>query len=1082
MAYNEKYFHTYCDANENTYRISLRELDYSGDAIEVEGGHMPWSVDQESSSRMKIGGVYPSRATAIFESEAGFTLEELYTGQENTYQLARLKNGVVDWIGFVIPDGFRERDYDQQKPVLEVYASDNLPALKGVPFVDQFGDNYGDNDSHTKSFLWVISEALKKTGSLLPIWTMVDIKTLSSVSQGEYDVTASGYAGGYFIFNLGNNPSDAGGFISKLLENGSFDITSDSATGTFSVASAMMLPWDTGQPVMVSVFVSETVPIFSSEAAKITIKEPESGLVLARMVSYNEYEPSEIGFHKEGADLGFIKVGDKVKIKYSSLGVDGEYTVTGFEHSIPPDPPYIRIQLDPQIPLGHVYENIAVEIISTQADFPDPLLTEHDVRVWILDSNVEGKTYYEARGGAMMTWDVLDAIGRQFNVKIQQNQGHWEIKRWNADKLNAGTYQWYQYNSEGTQIGRAPFGDDIVMPCLPTQQMYRIYGTNRNMDRVLKNVIVNYRYKYKQEGDSLQNLIVNGNFEGAFNPDPRGWKKVHVDNQSSIPPMSISKVTTGLPAGFTDAISLRNYADTRTLDNLTEQSNSGVNKGDALTISWWQRIDGQTKDLNAVYSIAIYESLEEAFASSMPPSGNPRPRRYALYHLVLDGVVQPRQGQRNTNKGRWIKYGEEGGYTHYRFQSVITDRVPVYGDWVKITVEAPEVPINGFLKFEIMGVAYPKLSGGDAVRKVPVFKPSTQNGGVYEAGFIAMVVQSENVSLETTGIFVGKLIDRNNEAIPQIDPFMYPDYQAQLTRNFSDTINEIEVLTGDEYGEYSEDRISGMWWNGERTKMWDTWDNRYGWSRQGLVTAKSVIEMYWKPTRLLEVDIQAPNIHWSTRFHFEEMPGLRFAILRGSINSYHDNFKGTITEVHDNAAPTLPPGGDDGGNTVEPNWQSTGVTRCVRDRDTGLNTGEVEIVQVDVNQASPTYGQERWVLSGEDTDMCPIGEPIDIYWGASMEPILPGALNYFPFSKNGDQYLVDFDNDGTGKHLVFIHRASLGTVTSIRYETGNYEAYGDLPSWEYLSDMTINGYVYKVMRQIYPSGTFTGLGLIFTIQ
>src|SRR5690606_17284390 len=256
----------------------------------------------------------------------------------------------------------------------------------------------------------------------------------------------------------------------------------------------------------------------------------------------------------------------------------------------------------------------------------------------------------------------------------------------------------------------------------------------------------------------------------------------------------------------------------------------------------------------------------------------------------------------------------------------------------------------------------------DANQQVP------RGGGVerqYVATWRTWYLASHNVTMDVTGIFVGKLIDPDNEAVPQIDPFMYPDFQAQLDRHYSDTIPEIEVLTGDDYGEYAEDRISSMWWNGLRTTMWDTWDGRFGWSRQGLVLAKSIMEMYWKPTRLLDCEISAPDLHWSSRIQFEELPGKRFVILRGAIGGNRSTFRGTLTEIHDDADTPLPPGGDDGGNTVDPNWQPTGVTRCVRDMSTGLNTGEVEAVERDVNQASPTYGQERWVNAGTDTDLCP---------------------------------------------------------------------------------------------------------------
>src|SRR5690606_28333245 len=56
---------------------------------------------------------------------------------------------------------------------------DNLSTLKGKQFVDEVGDNYGDDDGeYMQTFLWVIKEGLKKTGFSMPIWTMVDLKTL----------------------------------------------------------------------------------------------------------------------------------------------------------------------------------------------------------------------------------------------------------------------------------------------------------------------------------------------------------------------------------------------------------------------------------------------------------------------------------------------------------------------------------------------------------------------------------------------------------------------------------------------------------------------------------------------------------------------------------------------------------------------------------------------------------------------------------------------------------------------------------------------------------------------------------------
>lgn len=997
MSYQEKYFHTYCDPYGNTLRISLQVWEYTGSATEVDCGSEQFYIERESASELKLGGVFPTRATATFESSAGFDLQELYTGDERTYLLVLYKNGVMDWQGNVVPDGFQQDNFDTERSHLSVRATDNLSTLKGKQFVDEYGDNYGDDDGqYMESFLWVIKEALKKTGFLMPIWSMVDIKALES---------------------SGSEPT---------------------------------------------------------------------GIVLARRGHFNDVSPSEIGVFKQGADFGFLKIGDRVKITESAAGNNGTYTVTGFVSSVPPDSPYIRIQLSPQVPV-QIHENVVMEIISTANSFPDPLTTVHNIRTWIRDSNIEGATYYDARGGAMMTWDVMDAIARQFGVVIQQNQGHWEIRRWNADKIDPGVYQWYVYNSEGVQIGREDFGTDVLMPCKPTQQSYRIFGSKLMMDRVLKYAVVNYRYKYNLLGDTLPNLVVNGNFEGAFNPAPRGWNRVKADNVNPVivPLMTISKETTDLPPGFTEALRIVNYADTRTLDNLTDLSNSEVNKGDDLLISWWEKIDGADRLYNAVYSISVFESLTYARATSSGAQVSMFESR-RQYSLVLNGAGTGLSPLANDHHGLWVESSTDNISQHFRFQTT-SNQSGGFGQWRKITVKAPSVPINGFLKFEILGVAYPypdvaaTLGGASTrIKMVPVYKPSQGSlpmNARFEAGWITMLWQGTGISLLTTGISISKLIDPDNEAVPQIDPFMYPDFQAQLDRRYSDTIPETEVLTGDDYGEFADDRISGMWIDGNRTTMWDTWDNRFGWSRQGLVLAKSIMEMYWTPTRLLDCEIHLPDLHWSSRLQFEELPGKRFVILRGRIGGRDGAFRGTLTEIHDNAEPALPPGGNDGDNTTNPNWQPTGISRCVLD-DNGVNTGQVEQVQVDINRASPTFGQERWVLlAGTDTDRCPVGAPTDLYWGeqASLEV---SSLRAFPLYKDGDNYGVQFSNDGSDVYLRVLHRAVLGTVRSILYP-GGYES---ISGWVYESDITINGYIYKHLRLTWVTGVYTNLPVTFKIN
>lgn len=722
----------------------------------------------------------------------------------------------------------------------------------------------------------------------------------------------------------------------------------------------------------------------------------------------------------------------------------------------------------------------------------DPLYkTDHDVRVWIKDSNVEGKTYYEARGGAMNTWEVLDAIARQWGVVIQQNGGHWEVRRWNADKLPAGEYEWFVYNSEGTPIGRQPFGEDIYFPCKSTEKTYRLFGTVLNMDRVLKNVIVNYRYKYRQEGDTLKNLVDNPNMEGVAPNYVPQWNHMRIPDIIQETDFTILPYTGSIPPpGINSAVSIENrtWLDFLANRRLIREANPirQVNKGDRVIIEWWERIVGLAigDGVDAgVYNFAIWPAGRGGTAGGNNVVYNAIARSTPRARVVnvggSDTIYQTYTGGWDKKDGR-----DEGQVI---FSSLMQD-VGGYGTgtWRKITLELDESPIDGFLIMEIYGATriYPKLglnttmaaeknSFFETIGFVPAEAPSRRS----VLGQVKATLSPRGAyTLTVTGFRVNKLIDADNEAVPQIDPFMYPDYQAQQSRDYTDTIKEIEVLTGDDYGQYTDDRISGMSWGNNVTLFWDTWDNRYGWSRQGLTTAKSLMELYWSPTRLLQCEINAPGLDWSSRVSFEELPGKRFVLLSGSMGGSQSSFRGLLKEIFDINELPLPPGGNDGNSTTTPDWQPTGVTRCARGSD-GLNTGVVERVETDINQASATYGQERWTATGTDAAQCPIGAPIDMFWGAQLN-LFVNTLRFEPYVKEDDAYTVGYSNDNSNVYLRFLHRADLGTVRSIVYDSG----YESISGWEYEADVVLEGYTYKNLKLTWFVGVFSNLNVTFVIN
>lgn len=999
MAYGEKYHVIYCDRNGKQFRLGIHEWDYVGPSVKHKAAPVPFSITQETSSELKLGGIYPTRAIITLVSSKTFNMEELYTADERKYLVTHEPTDGSDqgkWYGNIIPNGFHE-EMDNDVHYMVLTASDNLPTLKLKLFTQDDGTNYGLPDGDfEKSFMWVAKEALKKTGFLLPIWTMVDVKPMTS----------------------GNGQMIA---------------------------------------VKISVHGTDSLTIFEANGLNPSLLIPDA----------------------------------RISISGSSNGNNGVYTI----NSVTPIPGVgyaLTVSGGSLDYSGSQYEeNVEISVLpeTDASTLPDPLaITLHDIRTYIIDKDIEGQNYYEVHGAAMTTWDVLNNLAKQFNAKIMQNNGRWEITRWNALGVDAGEYEYFVYNSEGVEIGREPFGDDITYPCKNTRTEFRPFGHSIGMDRVLGAVGVNYRYRYKQEGDSLVNLIKNGN----FSPTPVLQVPPPTSNPATYTPyMWLRKTISGLPfnlqyfsmpgSGYPPGHEsfLRVSGEFMYTTYLTSETgySAPVSAGDSLKIMVWVRSDYMTHlNLNQLCPLVVRIMVRENPANRVTLVNDGKSGLGILELATSEQLANPVEiGSMWVNP---VEMNDDALSFLIGGESILQTPISAKSPWRQYIIRTPPSPVSGQLVVEIVGVANPFPTS--VINEY--YGPQTSAydaSGVYRRRNTPNAIHfTPNHSADITGLFVAKIVDPSSEAVPTIHPYWYANDGA-----YTDRIDDIEVMFGDDG---SPDHVSNIYVMDGSTKKsiksWDSWANDFGWGALGLVLAKSVMQQYYRPWRIIDGDFVASSIHWASRLHFEERPGERYALLRGTIDYRNNRFSGTIVQVADDGTTPLPPGGNDGGTTVDPNWQPTGTVRCIRDSD-GLNTGEQERLETDTNPSSQTYGQFRWVNIGENTDQCPIGDPIDIYWGASaVFPVDPGALNYFPYEKDGDDYTVAFDNDGTGKHLVFLHRASLGTVQSIVYPGTPWNAYGDLPSWEYLSDMTINGYTYKVMRQIYPSGTFTGMGLTFNIQ
>lgn len=983
--YSEKYHVIYCDRNGKQFRLGIHEWDYVGPSVRHNAAPIPFSIYEETSSELKVGGIYPSRAELVLVSSKTFNMEELYTADERKYYVTHEPTDGSDlgkWYGYIIPNGFSE-EMDNDVHYMILTASDNLSTLQNIPFLDtETGDNYGmTTGEFWRSFMWVAKEALRKTGLTLPIWTMVDVKPMLPSQGGTFAKSVSFISGQMIMADYG---------VSDILQVDSLIYVNGGANDgrTFVVTG-----WSTNQ-------------------------------------------------------AGFPPVDS------TTIDVTGDMESVVFPDSV------TLIILPPGQP----------------SDYADPLaITVHDTRVYINSETDDavGETYYQISRNAMTTWEVLNNLGKQWNAKIFQNNGHWEIVRWNAFRDNSADYEYFRYNAEGTLIGRAPFMDEVHYPCSGNtdRTKFRPFGHEIWMDRVLKRVAVNYIYKYKTDGDSLVNLIRNGNFNyqlqiGVPPPtsDPQIFTPQQWDrrNQSSgaLPGLMfiqqyLSPPPPGVlyPPGIDSFIGIGGiYHDRTWLTSYTGYP-TPVGAGDRLSISWRQRLP-----------------------LSIPSAGFPAFGGLVIRIIVLDPndssnfymLVNDGPDNAASPISRWVQFTD----TVYNFVSRAVRRLEVSEDmspWSDVSIETPPSPIAGNLIIEIVGIARTTTLFNEPGSSINTFNMFFMLG---TAGMTQRQWPFLNKEFRITGIFVGKIVNPTEESVPRLHGYLY-----EQDGYYTDTIPDIEVLTGDDN---NPDHVSNIYVmdgaNRVAVKQWNSWRNEFEWNALGLLLAKSVMQLYYRPMRLIDGDHVAPEIGWNTRISFEARPGELYAILRGAIEPKQNRFSGTLVQVYDESTPPLPGGGIDGGTTVDPNWQPTEAARCVRNAS-GVNTGDVEVMEMDVNPSSPTYGQTRWTNVGENTDTCPIGEPIELLWGSQSE-LDVNTLNYYPFERTEDEYTVRYDNEGGNGYLRFIHRASMGTVQSIVY-TGGYES---ISGWIYEADLMINGYLYKHLRLTWVTGVYNGLPVTFKIN
>lgn len=1041
MALGLKYYHDYCyqdDGANRVARVGVYEEGYSGPAILMEAADPPFLVSYESDEDFKFSPIRASSAdvTFVFGTGNGVDFEELWTANERQFQVRHyvadtfsgIENPIaLDWIGWVVPNGF---SYQFTGGVYygRITATDGLGTLEGIPFRYEIAggtlENYGlqdlvynDPDDEGNLYLFpftlIATEILRKLQYNIDTWIAVDYYEQSM------NLSGIGRAADPFSNVYAN--------VKTYINN-----TENESIAYWEDADAA---WNCKKVLanICNIFGA----IVYQEKGKWRIKS-----VTADTNNGNQYVNPTFN-----SDL------NAWNYRY--------YSVSNPRTSSASQPLCTRRTT----PFG-----------SDGSPFSDLYTLEP-----ITDVNAIGLQLYKEDGAGGLE-PFLGQRGYQIygtNERFYTGDGFSDGVIREYVECTPTNIDWHKYDTAGTWIGKEELLPGIEIECSTVGNA--LYGGDHvmSMDDVLSAFRVNYKYQFIRDGDSPIQQIQNGDFSGPF----------YTDSEEATAAFWFKwrKESFRLYGKYRQVLTLT--ADQPQIGGARYAVEFGTNSGSYSLNPYAAAFVGlrQQQRLIADKDNTYYFKVDARYASR----DNLFDSQYPVFQAVLDGddgeVYYLRNAERNeegqsqyfTDKLNWIQ-GDQGQINGIFFFANATQATNWDSSWDFVEQREPrwynfeyeiqKPPVDGRITFTMHGLAaYRPRPGAISDFSIYRYNPDNENTQ-YEPARIYPAVENLGLAvnpwLQITNVIWGYI--PNPGDLPE-----QSDYVAfNNDRNYTFQREPIEVYNGDTQ---SEEHVSNLYVpsNTSAQNKWNNVKNAFDFSDIGLILAKSVLGQYVKPNRILEGSILNHDLEFGTIFQITALPNIRFKLLRGSFNRKRGIVQNATFVQMD--AITIITDGSQNGNTLEPDWVQTNRFRCIKNPD-GTNTGEAEVEEIDRNPNSESYNFRRWVNIGVSTQ-CPLGELTDVYYGTEVDAYDYTLLSALPPVKpDANTYLCDISNTG-GKYIYFIHKASLGVVTSV-FTPFQDEVISD---FQYLADDTIDGTVYKVLRQDYVTTEFSNLQITFQL-
>jgi hypothetical protein len=170
VVYGKRYTLAFDSVDGVDYTLDVYKKNYEGTVTDVIGGASPAIIEYSDNGNDKYESIKGSKCSIELQSETNFQFLDFFSSDEREHRIDLLKEGVLFWRGFILPDIYNE-PFIAPKYFVSLTASDGLGTLKGYPYADANNNAFIGE----RSFIDIIFDCLDKLECSLPVMSIVDV-------------------------------------------------------------------------------------------------------------------------------------------------------------------------------------------------------------------------------------------------------------------------------------------------------------------------------------------------------------------------------------------------------------------------------------------------------------------------------------------------------------------------------------------------------------------------------------------------------------------------------------------------------------------------------------------------------------------------------------------------------------------------------------------------------------------------------------------------------------------------------------------------------------------------------------------